>query len=464
MSDHGLATKSSSAQNLALLALALAGMMSSFMQTILIPIQGHLPQLLNADPADTGWAITITLLSASVATPIAGKLGDMYGKKLVSIYLLCILLLSCAVCAFATNLPMLILGRGLQGLGMGVVPLGMALLRDIMPKDRVGSSVSLISATLGVGGALGLPVSAYVTENYDWHSLFFTAAVGASLALTMVILWVPKDPKKGRLPLDVWGGIGLAILLTALMLAISRGNIWGWSSGYTLGCSAVAAIVSIFWAKHELRTINPLVDLRVSVRTQVLLTNIASIAIGFGLFASSIALPQLLQLPPEQNGMGVGLLQASLLLMPSGITMLFVSPLAGRIQKIYGPRIMLIAGALVLAMAYVGCMILELDPLLVGLANMVIGAGIGLAYAAMPALIMQAVPSTETASANGVNTLMRSIGTTSAAAAIGALLANSMTSLGSDDVFARIFLLGAAAALCCALLAMALPKAAQARG
>lgn len=459
MLDRSLAIKSSSAQNLALLALALAGMVSSFMQTILIPIQGYLPELLNADPADTGWAITITLLTASVGTPIAGKLGDMFGKRLVSLYLMGILLISCGVCAFATNLPMLIVGRGLQGLGMGVVPLGMALLRDIMPNDRVGSSVSLISATLGVGGALGLPISAYVTQHYDWHSLFLTAGLGTALALALVAMWVPKDQPPVRSPLDIWGGIGLSILLAAMMLAISRGNSWGWFSSYTLACWLVAGVTAIFWVRHELGVVNPLVDLRISVRSQVLLTNIASIAIGFALFASSIAMPQLLQLPTERHGMGVDLLQASLLLMPSGLMMLIISPVAGRIQKIYGPRIMLIAGSLVLALAYFGCMTLHLDAATISVANMVMGAGIGLAYAAMPALIMQAVPLTDTASANGVNTLMRSIGTTSAAAAIGALLANSMTELNMFQTFRHIFLLGAVAALCCALLAAALPKA-----
>lgn len=458
MSDRRLAILSPVAQNLAVLALALAGMVSSFMQTILIPIQGHLPKLLQADPRDTGWAITVTLLTASVATPIAGKLGDMFGKRLVSIYLMGILLLSCAICALATNLPMLILGRGLQGLGMGVVPLGMAMLRDIMPKERLGSSVSLISGTLGVGGALGLPVSAYVTEHYDWHSLFMTAAAGTLLALLMVLMWVPKDQKKKRLHLDVRGGVGLAVLLTAFMLAISRGNVWGWGAWQTMTCAAVAGVTALWWIRHELRIDNPLVDLRISVQSQVLLTNIASVAIGFALFASSIALPQLLQLPTERSGMGVDLLRASLLLMPSGITMLLVSPVAGRIQRIYGPRIMLVAGALVLASAYVGCIMLNLNAMLVSMANMVIGLGIGLAYAAMPALIMQSVPATHTASANGVNTLMRSIGTTSAAAAIGALLAGSMAMSNPAETFQQIFMLGALAAICCAGLALALPK------
>lgn len=114
-------------------SLALAGLASSFMQTILIPIQAQLPTLLNAQPNDTAWLITITLLVSAISTPIAGRLSDMFGKKLLIVILLGLLIAGSVIGAWSSTLIPLIIARGLQGAGMGVIPVGISLLRDAMP-------------------------------------------------------------------------------------------------------------------------------------------------------------------------------------------------------------------------------------------------------------------------------------------------------------------------------------------
>jgi len=448
---------------LVIAVLAFAGMSASFMQTILIPIQGKLPELLGAGRDDTAWVITVTLLVSAICTPVSGKLGDMYGKRRIAVVLLSLLITGSLICALSPTVVPLIIGRALQGTGMGVIPLGISILRDTLPKERLGSAIALVSATLGVGGALGLPISALVTEHFDWHVLFWVAACLGGLALTLYLLLVPAGSATTHGRFDVIGTVGLAIGLTGLLLAVSRGNEWGWTSAPTISWMGTGIIALLLWGWFELRRTNPLVDLRVSARGTVLMTNLASIAMGFALFSSSIVFPQLLQLPEAAGGLGLHLLNASLILMPSGLAMLAMSPIAGRIERQIGPKPLLIAGAVIIALAYLAAVLLDLTIWLVLGINTGIGVGIGLGYAAMPTLIMQAVPVNETGAANGLNTLMRALGTSIAAAAIAAVLANSATktptgSMPSETGFELALIFGLVAAAVCAVLAALIPK------
>lgn len=443
--------------------LALAGMGASFTQTILIPIQGELPQLLSASSADTAWVITITLLVAAICTPISGKLGDMFGKRRVALVLLLVLVAGSVVAALSPTVGFLIVGRGLQGVGMGVIPLGIAILRDVLPADRLGSAIALVSATLGVGGALGLPISAFVTEHFDWHALFWVAAGIGAITLALMAVLVPESTLRIGGRVDVVGVVGLAVGLSGVLLAISRGNDWGWTSPHTLVLLIGGLVVLLVWGWLELRIAEPLVDLRVSARGPVLLTNLASVAMGFGLFSSQIAFPQLLELPTAAGGLGLPLMQASLILMPAGLAMLAMSPVAGRLERQWGPKPLLISGAAVIAVGYSIAVFLDLQVWHILLINVLIGIGIGLGYAAMPTLIMRAVPESETGAANGLNTLMRSLGTATAAAAIAAVLAQSTVDVNgsavpSSDAFQTAFMFGLAAAALCTLIAAFIPR------
>jgi len=460
--DHPTAPTAPDRSGRIIAVLALAGMGAAFMQTILIPIQGELPELLGASRADTAWVITVTLLVAAICTPISGKLGDMYGKRRIALILLGLLTAGSIVAALSYSVGPLIVGRALQGTGLGVVPLGIALLRDVLPKERLGSAIALVSATLGVGGALGLPISAYVTENFDWHALFWLAtAIGvASFLLIWRVIPATASGVGGRF--DYLGAAGLALGLTGILLGVSRGNEWGWGAPQTLILMIGGVVVLLIWGAIELRTTNPLVDLRVSARAPVLLTNLASIAMGFALFASSIVFPQLLQLPASGGGMGLTLLQSSFVLMPAGLAMLAMSPVAGRLQRRYGPKPLLASGAIVIAISYLGAVLVDLQFWHVLLINTLIGIGIGLGYAAMPALIMRAVPVSETGAANGLNNLMRALGTTVAAAIIAGVLTQSATvsngvSVPGADGFSMAFVLGLGAAVVCAVIALFIP-------
>ncbi|WP_156138720.1 MFS transporter [Microbacterium mangrovi] len=451
---------SAARQRLIIAVLAFAGMGTSFMQTVLVPIQGELPALLHASQPTTSWAITATLLTAAVFTPISGRLGDMYGKKRIALILLGVLFGASVVAIFAQHVALLIIARTLQGVGMGVIPLGIALLRDEVDPRRLGSSIALVSATLGVGGAIGLPVSAIITEHLDWHILFVLAALIALVAFILVALVVPPGRPGSGGRVDLLGAIGLAVGLLSLLLAISQGSVWGWTSPLTLACVIGGVCVLLVWGVFELRAKDPLVDLRVAARRPVLLTNIGSIALGFALFSASIAFPRLLTLPPSEGGMGLDLLAASIVLMPSGLAMLAMSPVAGIVERRVGPKPLFIVGAVIIAVSYLLAVVLHLNAWTILAINGVIGIGIGLGYAAMPTLIMQSVPVRESGAANGLNALMRSLGTSIAAAAIAAVIAQGESSTApAAQGFTIAFLLGAGAAALCALIALFIPRA-----
>lgn len=448
---------------LVIAVLAFAGMGASFMQTILLPIQSELPLLLDESRDVTAWAVTVTLLVAAICTPISGRLGDMYGKKTVALVLLGLLVLGSVVAALSPSVAFLIAGRGLQGMGMGVIPLGISILRDVLHKERLGSGIAMVSATLGVGGALGLPISAFVTERYDWHVMFWVASAIGLLALALVAWVVPVSTMRAGGTLDVVGVLGLAAGLTGVLLAVSRGNDWGWGSPRTLGLLLGGLVVLLVWGWYELRVESPLVDLRVTARGTVLFTNLASIAMGFALFASQVVFPQLLELPAGGGGLGLTLMQASLILMPAGLAMLAMSPLAGRLEHRFGPKPLLASGAAIIALSYGIAVAVDLEVWHVLVVNTVLGIGIGLGFAAMPALIMQVVPARETGAANGLNTLMRSLGTTSAAAVVGGVLAAGGAELNgvpvpSGDAFRTALLLGLLAAVVCTVLALLIPR------
>jgi MFS family permease len=444
--------------------LALGGLCASFMYTLVVPIQAKLPELLDAPREDTAWVVTVTLLTAAVATPISGRLGDMYGKRRIVLVLLALLVLGSLIAALSTSIVGVIIGRALQGAVTGVVPLGISILRDVLHQDHLGTAVALISATMGVGGAIGLPVSAIVTERADWHVLFWLAA-GLGAAVFLLVLWiVPVSVLRTAGRFDFLGAAGLAAGLIGVLLAISRGNEWGWASPATLVSGLGGVVVLLVWGRYQLRTAEPLLDLRVAGRRPVLLTNLASIGMGFALFGSNIVFPQMLELPVESgSGFGLPLITAAFVVMPAGLIMMLLSPAAGWLSRVFGPRLLFTLGTLAVVCAYAFVLILSTEVWHIVVSNALVGVGIGLSFAAMPMLIMRAVPAEETGASNGLNALFRSVGTSSAAAVLGAVLASMSAPfegvpVPTSQAFQLSFWLAGGAAVVALVLTLFIPK------
>ncbi|MEV6112617.1 MFS transporter [Streptomyces sp. NPDC052109] len=444
--------------------LALGGIVVSLMQTLVIPIVPELPHLLRASASDATWAVTATLLAAAVATPVMGRLGDMYGKRLMLLSSLLMLVAGSVTAALSDDLGPVIVGRALQGLASGVIPLGISIMRDELPAERLASATALMSASLGIGGALGLPAAALIADHFDWHMLFWTSAALGAVTGVLVLLLVPESKVRTGGRFDLPGALGMAAGLICLLLAVSKGADWGWRSGTTLGLFGAAVLVLLVWGLFELRTSEPLVDLRTTARRQVLVTNLASVAFGFSMFAMSLVLPQLLQLPRATGyGLGRSLLDAGLVMAPTGLVMMAMAPVSALISRTWGPKVTLMCGAVIVAAGYGLNVVLMHAVWELLVASCVIGAGIGFAYGAMPALIMGAVAPSETAAANSLNTLMRSIGTSTASAVAGVILARMTTTFGtsplpSENGFKVVMAVGSGAAVLALLVAAFIPR------
>ncbi|QBJ98817.1 MFS transporter [Rhodococcus sp. ABRD24] len=434
------------------------------MQTLVVPIIPQLPHLVSASPADTSWAVTATLLAAAVTTPISGRLGDMFGKKHMLIACLLVMVAGSGVCAFSSSLAPLVIGRALQGASMGAIPLGISILRDELSPKKVAGAMAVMSATLGVGGAIGLPVAAAIAQSTDWHMLFWTSAALGVLCVVFAYFAIPESTVRNPGRFDVTGALGLSVALILLLVPITKGGTWGWGSATTLGMLAAAAVVLVAWGFLQLRTTRPLVDLRVSARPPVLFTNLASIAIGFAMYGNALTLPQLL-MAPESTGYGLGLsmVAAGIALAPGGLLMMALSPVSARISAWRGPRVTLMTGSVVVGLGYLSVFFASSTVWMIMLGGMVIGAGVGLSYSSMPALIIGAVPVSETAAANGLNSLMRSIGTSVSAAVISVVLAGMTITVGTVTIpslgaFRATFAISIVAAAAALLFAFLIPR------
>ncbi|WP_406388019.1 MFS transporter [Streptomyces sp. NBC_00887] len=446
--------------------LAFAGTTAAIMQTLVTPLIGELPRILHTSSANSAWVITVTLLVAAVCVPVTGRLGDLLGKRRLLLACSVPLIVGSVVCALASSVVPMIVGRGLQGMGMGMVPLGIALLRDVVPAEKLSSSIALVSASMGIGGGLGLPISAAVAQYTSWRVLFWGSAVLAVTIAALIWFMIPDIPAgaKGQ-RFDAPGAIGLGVGLVCLLLAVSKGAEWGWGSTETLGLFTAAVVVLLAWGFWETRTRDPLVDLRTTARPRVLLTNLASVFIGFGMYASMLIIPQLLQFPDATGyGLGQSMLAAGLWMAPGGIMMMLVSPFGGKLTDARGPKFTLICGSLVIAAGYGLSLVLMGSAWGLMLVCLVINGGVGLAYGSMPALIMSSVPLSETAAANGFNTLMRSLGTSIGAAVVGVVLSQMNITMGgfsltSEDGFRAGLVIGGGVALVAALIAAVIPAA-----
>lgn len=450
---------------LVVVVLCLGSLSGALMQSLVIPIQSELPRLLNTAAGNASWAVTATLLASAVAMPVTGRLADIYGKKKVMVVSAGILAVGSLIAALSSTLAPFLVGRTLQGVAMGYIPVAISMVREIAPPERRAGAVAAVSATLGVGGALGLPLSAWIAEDYSWHALFWLSAVLAVVILVLTLVVVPGVRDQHPAHIDILGTIGLAVGLCATLIGVSKGSEWGWSDASTIGSIAGGGVVLVLWCWYELRHHDPLVDLRTTARRPVLFTNLAAVLIGFGMMAQAIVVPQLLEMP-EATGYGLGqsILQAGLWMAPGGLMMMFFAPVSSKLINTIGARITLVIGAVVISGGYLVALGLMNAPWQLLLATVIASAGVGIGYAAMPTLILDNVPDSESGASVGVNGLMRSVGTTVAGAVMAAILTSQTLDLGGGveipdkGAFQLCFLVGAAAAFAGALVALLVPR------
>lgn len=428
--------------NVTFTLLAVAAVAYALLQSLVAPALLTIQEDLHTTTAGAAWILTAYLLSASVITPIAGRLGDMYGKKRVMVAVLVVLALGTALAGLATTIGVMIVARLIQGAGGAIFPLSFAIIRDEFPRERVPHGIALISAILGIGGGLGIVLAGPIVEHLTYHWLFWFPLVAVVIATIGIFIFVPESPVRTRGRIDPIGAVLLAAWLTALLVPISEGPVWGWTSPKTLGLFALAAVLIPVWVWAESRSRAPLVDMQMMRLRPVWTTNLAALVLGFGMFASFVLVPEFVELPARDGfGFGASVTQAGLFMLPATIGMLIGGPISGRLSSTVGSRVPLILGALLSCIAFVLLTLAHDQRWEIYLALLVMGIGIGFAFASMANLIVESVPAQQTGVATGMNTIIRSTGgaigsQVSAAIVTATLVAGRPTDRGFTLAFA----------------------------
>jgi EmrB/QacA subfamily drug resistance transporter len=405
--------------NVTLAILATVGTAFALQQTMVIPALPAFQRELHTTTAWVTWVLTVFLLVASVATPLLGKLGDQHGKERMLLISLAVFLAGCVGCAVAWSIASLIAFRALAGVGSAVFPLSFAIIRDEFPREKVGVAIGLVSAVFGVGGGFGIVISGLIVDNLSWRWLFVIGSIPVALCIPLVHRYVPESPIKTKSRLDWVGAVLLSVGLVALLLALTEGESWGWTSGGVLGLFAAAAVVLAAWVAAELLVPEPMVDMHVFAKRPVLLTNVDALITGFAMFGTFVLIPNFVETPRGLSseaarvvdyGFDASATKAGLYLLPSSIALLFAGPVAGLIGRRTGFKWPLSAGMLLAGVSAASLALWHEHPWQILAAMPSLGIGVGFAFAAMATLITESVRATETGVATGMNTVMRTVG------------------------------------------------------
>jgi MFS family permease len=446
--------------NLILAVLALGGLAYAMLSSAVLPALPTFQHALHASVTGVTWLLTAYLLAASVGTAILGRLGDMYGKEKILLWTLVILAAGTLISALSSSLAVIVVGRFIQGAAGGIFPLAFGIVRDEFPKEKVAGSIGLLSAILGAGAGAGIVLAGLIIEHLDYHWLFWLPLIPTVFAALATWRFIPESPVKlpGRVN---WLAAALMTAgMSIVLIAISETTTWGWGSGKTLGLIAVGVTVSVAWIAVEVRSRNPLVDMTMMRIRGVWTTNASAFLLGAGMYASFIVIPQIAQLPKSTGfGFGASVVVSGLYLLPSTIGMTILGLYAGRISARFGSRAALLAGTAFSTASFALLAVAHSHPYDLLIAAGLLGIGVGLAFAALGNLIVQAVSPHQTGVASGMNTVMRTLG-----GALGGQLSATFIAAhmirGQPAVtgFTETFLMATGFLLVCLLAGVLVPK------
>ncbi|MET8549921.1 MFS transporter [Micromonospora zamorensis] len=455
-------TSRRSSRRLTFTVLAAGAGFFAMLQSLITPVLPTIQHDLHTSQNTVTWVLTAYLLSASIFTPILGRVGDMVGKERMLVVALAALALGCLLAAIAPTIGVLILARVVQGIGGAVFPLSFGIIRDEFPAARVSSAVAAISAIVAVGGGLGIVLAGPIVSTLDYRWLFWIPMVVVGLTAVAAHLFVPESPIRTPGRIDWRATVLLSGWLVALLLPISQGAAWGWTSPRVLGLLALAVVLLVGWLVAEVRSPNPLIDMRMMRLPGVWTTNLVALLYGASMFSVYAFLPQFVQTPTAAGyGFGASISQAGLLMLPMLVAMFVAGLVAGRLQAVFSAKAQLATGAAFNVAASAMLAAAHDTRWEVAIAGGLVGLGIGLAFASMANLIVASVPASQTGVATGMNANIRTIGGAIGAAVVsGVITANPQANgLPREAGFTMGFLVLTAIALAAALAALAVPSA-----
>jgi EmrB/QacA subfamily drug resistance transporter len=440
-----------------LLTLVAACVAFALSQTLVVPALPALAEEFETSSTSVSWVLTGFLLSASIATPIAGKLGDLFGKGRV---LTVVMLLFCAggaVNALAPSIEVVIAGRVLQGAAGGVFPLAFGIVRDTFPREQIPQGLAIISAVFGIGGGIGLPLSGVIVDNVSLDWLFWLSLIALPVALA-AIRFIPPSPPVASTKVDWLGAVLLSLALAAILLGVSQAGEWGWGSpanvgGIGGGLAMIAAFIAV-----EARVQQPLIDLDVLRKPAVAATNLTGFMVGVAMFSSFLIFPQFAETHSADYGFGFSVTEAGLLMMPAAVAQLLAGPPASALMSRIGLRSLLAVGTALITGSFLINTFAHQHPWELVIGGILMGVGLTFSFAAMANLIVEAVPQSEVGIATGINTVMRTVGGSFGAAIVTAILTAGAGPLPTEDAYTTAFAFSAVAGVLAMLAALLVPR------
>jgi MFS family permease len=441
--------------------LATAALAFSLLQSLIIPAIPQLESTLHTSETAASWLLTAYLLSAAIATPILGRVGDMVGKERIIVAVLVALSVGSLISALATTVPVMLVGRVIQGAGGAVFPLAFGIIRDEFPAERVAGAIGVMSAILGAGAGVGIVLAGPILVHLNYHWLFWIPLIMSVTATIATFIFVPESPVRARGRINWLGACLMSGWLVTGLLAVSYAPTWGWGSSSVLGLLGATVVLLAVWVLAESRSSSPLVDMKMMRIRAVWSTNLAALLFGFGMFAMFIVLPQFTETPTHAGyGFGASVTQSGLYLLPFAVAMVIVAPMTGRLSVLVGSKGVLVAGSIFAASSYLVLVVAHSEEWTMYVATGLLGIGIALGFASMANLIIEAVPAEQTGVATGMNTNIRNIG-----AALGSGIATSLVISGllpggypKERGYVLAFAVSGAGLVVAALVALLIPR------
>ena len=403
----------------------------ALLQSLVIPVLTTVQHELHTTQGTVTWVLTAYLLSASIMTPILGRVGDMKGKERVFVASLVALAVGSLLAALAPSIEVMIVARVIQGAGGGMVPVAFGIIRDEFPSEKVTGAVGALAALTAIGAGLGIVLAGPIVKVLDYHWLFWLPMILTIVAAVAAVLFVPESPVRAPGRISWLPAVLLSAWLVALLVALSEAPAWGWGSGRVLGLLAAAVVLAAGWMIAELRATTPLIDMHMMRRTAVWTNNLVALLIGMGMYATFAFLPEFVQTPTAAGyGFGASITRSGLMLLPATITMFIVGMSVGRLARRLGGKVLVIAGCLIGSVAMAVLAFAHGHEWEIYLSTALMGIGFGLAFSAMAALVVAAVPTSQTGVASGMNANIRTIGGSIGAAMMASIVTSQLAPSG----------------------------------
>jgi EmrB/QacA subfamily drug resistance transporter len=434
----------------------------ALLQSLVIPVLTTVQHQLHTTQSTVTWVLTGYLLSAAIMTPILGRVGDMIGKKRVFCATLVALTVGSLLAAVAPSIGLMIVARVIQGIGGGMLPTAFGIIRDEFPREKVATAVGVLAALTAVGAGLGIVLAGPIVDALSYHWLFWLPLILTAVAAVAAIVFVPESKARSGGRISLLPAVLLSGWLVAMLIALSEGSSWGWRSGRVLGLLAATVVLAAGWVIAELRATTPLIDMKMMRRTAVWTNNLVALLIGVGMYATFAFLPEFLQTPSAAGyGFSASITQSGLMLLPSAITMFIVGLVAGRLAGKLGGKALVIAGCLIGSGSMFILAFAHQHRWEIYLSTALMGIGFGLAFSAMSALIVAAVPPAQTGVASGMNANIRTIGGSIGAAVMASIVTSALepSGLPQQSGYTTGFAVMAGGLVVAALAAVLMPSA-----